>query len=405
MDKKRIRLLVIVGVLFVLLAAYSEHINRKINGEGQILRNDPSDGSEFVDLKLNVGELIEDYDYSLKVPARKWTLAEASEYFAQAIKEIDATFCSDKETLDHVTQPVHMEKEYVDGKVRAEWLLDHYHVVDLEGNILESATTEEGTLVTADVELACGDYKEHYVFSFMVYAKEQSQSEALLSQIADHIHKEGDMEGKEYLSLPQELNGQKLFWSQKKEHLAIKVLFFEVIVGVLLFFVKAERAREQEKQKRKEMELDYAEMVNKLLILLGSGMSLKQSWKTISARYFDKRQKNEVRKRWIYEEMLTTSHEISDGQSERMAYEKFGERTGVGAYHRLVRILIQNLQTGSKGLCALLEKEAQSALEERRVFARTLGEEAATKMLLPLVMMLGIVIAIIMVPAMLSFNV
>ena len=173
----------------------------------------------------------------------------------------------------------------------------------------------------------------------------------------------------------------------------------------MLFFVKAERAREQEKQKRKEMELDYAEMVNKLLILLGSGMSLKQSWNTISARYFDKRQKNEVRKRWIYEEMLTTSHEISDGQSERMAYEKFGERTGVGAYHRLVRILIQNLQTGSKGLCALLEKEAQSALEERRVFARTLGEEAATKMLLPLVMMLGIVIAIIMVPAMLSFNV
>ena len=256
MDKKRIRLLVIVGVLFVLLAFYSENINRKINEEGQILRNEPTDGSEFVDLKLNVENLIEDYDYSLRVPARKWTLAEASEYFAQAINEIDATFCSDKETLDHVTQPVHMEKEYVDGKVRAEWLLDHYHVVDLEGNILDSATTPEGTLVTADVELTCGNYKEHYVFSFMVYAKEQSQSEALLSQIADHIHKEGDMEGKEYLTLPQELNGKRLFWSQKKENLAIKVLFFEVIVGVLLFFVKAEKEREQEKQKRKEMELD-----------------------------------------------------------------------------------------------------------------------------------------------------
>jgi tight adherence protein C len=34
-----------------------------------------------------------------------------------------------------------------------------------------------------------------------------------------------------------------------------------------------------------------------------------------------------------------------------------------------------------------------------------LGEEAGTKMLLPLMMMLGIVIAIIMIPAMLSFQV
>jgi hypothetical protein len=63
------------------------------------------------------------------------------------------------------------------------------------------------------------------------------------------------------------------------------------------------------------------------------------------------------------------------------------------------------MHTGSKGLCRLLEQESQNALEERRALARKLGEEAGTKMLLPLMMMLGIVIAIIMVPAMLSFQV
>ena len=150
--------------------------------------------------------------------------------------------------------------------------------------------------------------------------------------------------------------------------------------------------------------LDYAEVVNKLLILLGSGMSLKQAWNRIAARYLDKRDKRKGSERWIYEEMAITNYEIQDGESERIAYQRFGERTGVGAYYRLVRILVQNLQTGSRGLCQLLEQEAESALEDRKALAKKMGEEAGTKMLLPLMMMLGIVIAIIMVPAILSFN-
>lgn len=75
----------------------------------------------------------------------------------------------------------------------------------------------------------------------------------------------------------------------------------------------------------------------------------------------------------------------------------------MNCYNRLIRILIQNLRTGSRGICELLGQEATVALEERKALARKLGEEAGTKMLLPLIMMLGIVIAIIMVPAMQSF--
>jgi hypothetical protein len=102
--------------------------------------------------------------------------------------------------------------------------------------------------------------------------------------------------------------------------------------------------------------------------------------------------------------MMLTCNAIRDGESESSAYRKFAERVGLGSYQRLVRILIQNLQTGSRGLCQLLEQESQNALEERKALARKLGEEAGTKMLLPLMMMLGIVIAIIMVPAMMSFQ-
>lgn len=201
------------------------------------------------------------------------------------------------------------------------------------------------------------------------------------------------------------MDGVALEWREPKQYLLIKVLFFEIVIMVLLYFVVQERKRTEEKERQDQMRLDYAEFVNKLLILLGSGMSLKQSLNRISARYLDKRQKKQTKKRFLYEELLVTNYEIQDGESERRAYQKFGERTGLSCYHRLVRILIQNLQTGNRGLCELLGQEATVALEERKALAKKLGEEAGTKMLLPLIMMLGIVIAIIMVPAMQSFSI
>ena len=51
----------------------------------------------------------------------------------------------------------------------------------------------------------------------------------------------------------------------------------------------------------------------------------------------------------------------------------------------------------------ILEQEALDAWDERKRKARVLGEAAATKLLLPMVMMLAVVMEIIMIPAFLSF--
>ena len=54
-------------------------------------------------------------------------------------------------------------------------------------------------------------------------------------------------------------------------------------------------------------------------------------------------------------------------------------------------------------LADLLEKEALEAWDERKRKARGMGETAATKLLVPMIMMLVVVMAIIMIPAFLSF--
>ena len=103
--------------------------------------------------------------------------------------------------------------------------------------------------------------------------------------------------------------------------------------------------------------------------------------------------------RFAYKEVLTTIYEMESGVPEAEAYERFGRRCQLTCYIRLGSYLSQNLKKGSRGLEEFLVREAVSALEERKNNARKIGEKAGTRLLLPMILMLGVVIAVLMIPA------
>ena len=96
-------------------------------------------------------------------------------------------------------------------------------------------------------------------------------------------------------------------------------------------------------------------------------------------------------------------HGIENGTSARNALELFGRRCRLPGYTRLATLLAQNLSKGSANLTSMLQAEAADAFEERKHTARKLGEKAGTKMLVPMMMLLGIVMVIITVPALTSY--
>ena len=66
--------------------------------------------------------------------------------------------------------------------------------------------------------------------------------------------------------------------------------------------------------------------------------------------------------------------------------------------------MIQNMKKGTEDLLLQLSGEASEAFSLRKIQARQLGEEAGTKLLLPMVMMLAVVMATLMIPAFMSFQ-
>ena len=86
------------------------------------------------------------------------------------------------------------------------------------------------------------------------------------------------------------------------------------------------------------------------------------------------------------------------------AYEGFAERCGLPCCKRFSMLLIQHLEKGTKGLEKELEQEAAQAMEERKNMAKRQGEEAGTKLVFPMLLMLGVVVAVMLIPACMAMD-
>ena len=127
-------------------------------------------------------------------------------------------------------------------------------------------------------------------------------------------------------------------------------------------------------------------------------MTARSAWIKMARDYEECEKQKE--KRPAYEEMVYTMHELQSGASEsEEIYEHFGDRCGLATYRKFGVLLSQNLKKGTRGLADLLKQESVNAFEERNRFCKNAGEEAGTKMLLPMFLMLGVVLIMIVFPA------
>ncbi len=108
-------------------------------------------------------------------------------------------------------------------------------------------------------------------------------------------------------------------------------------------------------------------------------------------------------RRYVYEEICVTWNQMQNGLPEGEAYAAFGRRCGSYAYMKFGSILEQNVRQGIAGVSAALDREMTDALEERKNMALRKGEEAGTKLLMPMFLMLGIVLVVLLVPAFMAF--
>ena len=150
----------------------------------------------------------------------------------------------------------------------------------------------------------------------------------------------------------------------------------------------------QEKERKQQLMIDYPELVDKLILYLGAGVTIRGSF----VRMVQNDDESALMK-----ELRYTLNEIQAGIPEGEAYYNMGHRINLPVYMKLMSMLSQNVSKGTKDIMIMMAGEEQAALQTRKELARKKGEEAGTRLLFPMIVLLGVVMVIVVLLAVMSF--
>lgn len=393
----------VIGAAFLIgVLVYFGEGSRTKSYVNRLERNEPGMGDGIQELFYSIEGEKERYPFQLDVEERIWTKEEWEQHVDAAEAELEKTFLADNESAEHVCGRVNLCEYTQDGIIEVEWSFTPDNKIDFEGNVIEEKLIE-GEAVMVSAGLTCGEYKAVYEFPIKLYTREKSEEEKRVSDILQYT-KEQD-KTKRQVVLPDTANGERIIWYPKKSHTVLNFLLLgAAAAGGILWGERYEKEKRR-KLRDKELLLDYPEIVSRLGLLLMAGMSLQQAWKKMVGVYEQKRRQYHGKRREGYEEMCITLHELDDGVGERKAFERFGERCALSQYRRLSSVLTQNMRKGMAGIGRILNQESENAFEQRKNAAHRIGEEAGTKLLFPMMLMLIVVMVILVVPACMTMHI
>lgn len=397
MKRKRYYVCVVLITLLFAAASFWMDEGEGIEGEG-VARGSPGEGEKEISLYLEVPELGEEETYRLTIGERAYTQEEREELFLRGVAEIERGFAAEGEDTGHITKQVNLPETLQNGQIDVEWSVGEPEVIGFDGNIDQEYVEESGTMTTVCAKLSYRGYEYLYEFPVCVYPEAVEGMDAVKKELQEYFE-EKELLGDKELALPQKMGGYKLKWETKKERTPLLILGLGVIALFAVHYSTYEADIKKRVRRRRELEREYPVMVSQFALLIGAGMTIKSVFERITEQYTRSLAQKKQKRNALYEEMLIVLRRISDGVGERKAYEEFGDRLELAPYRRFSMMLIQNLQKGSGGLGETLEKEADRAFEERKNQAKRKGEEAGTKLLLPMMLMLFVVIAIMLIPA------
>ena len=369
----------------------------------EIARNGYGEGMRTETYYVSVDGEFEKEEVTIAIDDRKYTAERSEELFQEVMDKLDQVVLGENESRDRVEQPLVLPSSLEGYPIDIQWEMDRYDILSMEGVPRQENLSEEGAVVELRGILTYEGYEAVYVTHLHVFPKTLTGKEKWISDIYSSFQEqEESSREEERVVLPKSVAGKTVTWKPKVERRGYSILVLGFVVSALLWFQKWDDQREAEKKRRAQMLLDYPEIISKFAMLLGTGMTVKNAWNKIAQSY--EQEKQEGTYRFAYEEMCITSREMSGGITEMEAYERFGKRCKVNVYMKFSMLLSQNLRKGSKGLSELLKMESLQALEHRKSYAKKRGEEASTKLMLPMFAMFAVVLVIIMIPAFLSIQ-
>ena len=366
-----------------------------------VLERSPHGEGETVYQVAVDGLLPQETEISVAVGERAYTDEEAEEIFDRIWEEMPSRILGENPSLDQVRTDLNLISRRDDYGVTVDWS-GGGEWIDSLGRVYGEQASPEGEEVWLQAELSDGSRQAVYELPVIVYPPARTEEERTVERFLAEIREEDQSQGGESFTLPEQFEGRELSYRDPEG----RPLWALPALGILaaVFYETEEKEQRKRAREKRERELmrDYPEVVSRLTVFLGAGLTVRGAWEKV-VRGYEKSLAEGGRKHAAYEEMREALDRMEKKVPEGKAYQEFGKACGLQPYLKLAGLLEQNRREGTKNLRGTMRLEMASAFEERKNLARKQGEEAGAKLLIPLFLMLGVVMAMVMAPALLSF--
>ena len=390
-----IAVLLVAAVLMWIVCFTADTPEGKLKNGNLLSR---SDTAEDVTLKVSGDSDTGRWEklFTFDVSERMFTEEEKEKIRTRIDEYVREKLPGKNKSLEHVEKKLFFANSVPGTQAELKYVFEERYLKS-DGTPIVKNIPKEGADTDIVLKAKWKNYSGEFHYSIHLVPTGVPDSKAVISEAKSRIKKSIKKQAtRQIIELPKEYSYSEDSGGKS---------YFPVFAILCLIAVMPVLWKEQEKSKISDREdqlmSDHPGFINKIMLLLGAGLTLRYAIERISGEY-ERELSNGGEKHYVYEELCVTMQELNDGVSEGQAIENFGRRCRSMPYMRFASVVTQNLRKGAEGILAILEKEASDSLVERKQAALRRGEVAGTKLLFPMMIMLGLVMGIIMVPAFMS---
>lgn len=335
----------------------------------------------------------------IQISGRDPSEKEMDVVFDRTFADLKTEILGENPDFDHVYRSMNFVNETENG-IRVNYQSDNPELISNFGILMTDSLPETAAAVTISLTMRYKEMEKSFELPIHVCSAEFALTE--LEKVEEAVRLADSQSVKEAeMVLPREIEGKKIrFEKGKTSPYGVLGIFFILAIGVIALLF--EKRKEALKAREIQLENSYSKFLAKFSALLDAGMSTRSAWLKLADDYRRNRDGKTAKREYLMEEMLISANQFRSGVPEETVYLEFGRRIGQHRYVKFANTLTLSMRQGVSGMKTVLRDEMQTALEERKNVALKRGEEAGTKQLFPMLMMLGIVIVVLIIPAFMS---
>lgn len=342
-------------------------------------------------------------EVTASVSPRKYTEKQMDELFDKGFGQAFREALGGLEAAD-INEDLDLKSSLSGMPFEVSYYCDDDQVMDYEGKLNREYIKSQGSVPTVLwVRLKSGNDMRQQMRQVVFTQKKMTYGEQIVQEVKDAVRSADESDPySDSVKIKSRIGRADV----SLEEGGGTMIFFILALGIpgLIWYAGKQKVIEKAEKNRSQAADTYPELLGKISLYMGAGLTVKETILRIVENY-EKRRSEGGEYVYVYEELKTSAREMEAGKPERICYEEFAERVDLPVYRSLVSVLDQAVTVGSREILRKLSEMLDSGFEMRKDTARKKGEEAGTKLLIPMVILMIVVIAVVMIPALMSFDI